>query len=111
MSQEKTQAELLKEELFATSSHAAYTCPDEEIAQADAFCEGYKDFLDAAKTEREAVKVTIELAKANGFKEFKADRKYEAGEKVEIVVEVIDEKGEYVEKTYEITLSKRSILD
>lgn len=36
---------------------------------------------------------------------------YEAGEKVEIVVEVIDEKGEYVEKTYEITLSKRSILD
>ncbi len=36
---------------------------------------------------------------------------YEAGETVEIVVEVIDEKGEYVEKTYEITLGKRSILD
>ena len=36
---------------------------------------------------------------------------YKAGEKVEIVVEVINEKGEYVEKAYEITLSERSILD
>ena len=36
---------------------------------------------------------------------------YKAGEKVEIVVEVMDVNGEYVEKTYEITLSERSILD
>lgn len=36
---------------------------------------------------------------------------YKAGEKVEIVVEVMDANGEYVEKTYEITLSERSILD
>lgn len=36
---------------------------------------------------------------------------YKAGEKVEIVVEVMDANGDYVEKTYEITLSERSILD
>jgi len=36
---------------------------------------------------------------------------YKAGEKVGIVVEVMNSKGEYVEKAYEITLSERSILD
>lgn len=36
---------------------------------------------------------------------------YKAGEKVEIVVEVMEGDGEYVEKIYEITLGERSILD
>ena len=38
-----------------------------------AFCyaEGYKSFLDAAKTEREAVKVAIAMLEAKGFKEYK----------------------------------------
>ena len=36
---------------------------------------------------------------------------YEAGETVEVVVEVFSESGEYVEKTYEVTLSKQSILN
>lgn len=31
------------------------------------FCEGYKEFLNKAKTERESVKVGIELAEKNGF--------------------------------------------
>ena len=36
---------------------------------------------------------------------------YKAGETVTITVKIPSEKGEYVEKTYEVTLSKRSILD
>ena len=36
---------------------------------------------------------------------------YKAGEKVEITVEVISEEGDYVEKTYELTLGKQSDLD
>ena len=36
---------------------------------------------------------------------------YKAGETVKITVKVPSEKGEYVEKTYDVTLSKRSILD
>ena len=59
---DKTQAELLKEELFYSSSHASYTCGDDEIAVADDFCEGYKDFLDNCKTEREAVVFAKALA-------------------------------------------------
>ena len=79
---EENRAEALRNELFMKNEHASKKITAEETAAADNFCEGYKDFLDAAKTEREAVKVTIELAKANGFIEFKADRKYAAGEKV-----------------------------
>ena len=55
---EKTQAELLKEELFYSAQHASYVCDDSEIAVADDFCEGYKDFLNNCKTEREAAMET-----------------------------------------------------
>ena len=46
-----------------------------------AFSEDYKDFLDHAKTEREAVNKSIELAKKAGFKEFKNVKKIKAGDK------------------------------
>ena len=36
---------------------------------------------------------------------------YEAGEKVELVVMAQNSKGKYVEKTYEVTLSKQSIFN
>ena len=53
MSQEKTQAELLKEELFFEKKHFSNQMSEEELAKADAFCEGYKDFLAKGKTERD----------------------------------------------------------
>jgi aspartyl aminopeptidase len=46
------------------------------------FCEGYKDFLTVAKTERLANKNIIEIAKANGYVEFDPDEYYPAGSKV-----------------------------
>lgn len=82
MSNEKSQAELLKEKLFYTRKNAAAACSAEEIAAADAFCEGYKAFLNAAKTEREAVTYTVKKAEACGFVPFVRDKKYAAGEKV-----------------------------
>ena len=39
MSQEKTQAELLKEELFFEKKHFSNQMSDEELAKADAFCD------------------------------------------------------------------------
>lgn len=50
----------------------------------DDFCKGYVDFLGAAKTERLAVKKAIALVEAQGFKEFKEEEKYNAGDKVYI---------------------------
>ncbi|MBQ6334148.1 MAG: aminopeptidase [Erysipelotrichaceae bacterium] len=46
-----------------------------------AFAEDYKDFLDNAKTERESVSKSIELAKKAGFMEFKNVKSYKAGDK------------------------------
>ena len=53
MSNEKSQVEVLKEKLFYDRKNAAKACSADEVAAADAFCEGYKAFLNAAKTERE----------------------------------------------------------
>ena len=46
------------------------------------FAEGYKRFLDAAKTEREGVAETIKMAEKNGFKPLCAFTKLQAGDKV-----------------------------
>ncbi len=79
---EKTQAEILKEELFAKQEHAVYTCGDNEVAVADEFCEGYKKYLDECKTEREAAAYTKELAIKEGYVEFDPKASYKAGDKV-----------------------------
>ena len=46
------------------------------------FAEGYKKFLDASKTEREAVNEAIKAAEKAGFKEFGKVKKLKAGDKV-----------------------------
>ena len=73
---EKTQAEILKEELFYAPDHASYLCDEAEINQADDFCEGYKTFLDKCKTEREAAAFVTDLAIKNGYVPFDAKASY-----------------------------------
>ena len=46
------------------------------------FSENYKEFLENSKTEREAVKSTIALAKKNGFKDLNTVKSLKAGDKV-----------------------------
>ncbi len=82
MSKEKSRAEELKEKLFYTPKHASEIISDEETAKADEFCEGYKNFLNKSKTERETVKYVVAKATEKGFTEFDRDKKYSAGEKV-----------------------------
>ena len=81
MAEEKTGAELLREELSRRQKHACEVLSSGEIAQADAFCEGYKAFLDACKTEREAAAWMIQRAECMGFLPYEEDRPYEPGEK------------------------------
>ena len=40
---------------------------EEEIRKAEEYAEGYKRFLDAGKTEREAVSASIAMAEEKGF--------------------------------------------
>ena len=78
---EKTVGERLKEELFLKKENGLKNISDEKWEKISAFAEGYKAFLAKAKTERESVKASIEIAERAGFKPFDADKKYVAGDK------------------------------
>ncbi len=82
MEQEKSQAKQLKEKLFMNRKNGMTKVGAEEITKADEFCVGYAEFLNKAKTEREAVKYAIQTAQANGFSEFDRTKSYQAGDKV-----------------------------
>lgn len=75
----------LKKELFYKPEHAAKIITDEEISKADNFCDGYKKFLDEAKTEREATERIKAEAIKLGFCEFDCEKQYKAGDKLYFV--------------------------
>ena len=72
----------LKEQLFYTAKNGLKTADDKLLGKISQYCEDYKKFLDDAKTEREAVKVALDMAKKKGFAEFEYGKKYNAGDKV-----------------------------
>ncbi|MBQ1984773.1 MAG: aminopeptidase, partial [Clostridia bacterium] len=63
-------AKELAAELLNPRKNGFFQVTDEQIEKADEFCEGYKAFLDAAKTERESVDFAVEAAEKNGFVEY-----------------------------------------
>lgn len=79
---EKSTAKELKEKLFLKRENAFLRMNDAELKKCDKFCEGYKDFLNKAKTEREAVVFIEREAKACGFVPFDKSKTYKAGDKV-----------------------------
>lgn len=100
MEKEKSAAELLMEKLAFKKEHFSVAMSDEEIMKADIFCEGYKDFLQKGKTERECVEYVLEKATAKGFTEFDKTKTYKAGDKVyvnnrgkSVILAVMGKKG------------------
>lgn len=75
----------LKEKLFLEKKNAFLRMSDEEIEKCQKFCEGYKAFLNAGKTEREAAAFIENKAKEAGFSEFDKTKQYKAGDKVYMV--------------------------
>ena len=75
---EKTSVETLTEELLINRKNGFMDVTDEQVKKADKFCEGYKTFLNKAKTEREAVFETIAYAEKNGFVPFDRDASYKS---------------------------------
>ncbi len=82
MCKELSAAEQLKEDLFYKNENGYKKVTDDVVTEADRFCEGYKAFLNAAKTERLAVKEAIRLAEAQGFRPFCEGKVYQAGDRV-----------------------------
>lgn len=74
--------EVLKDKLLIQGKHAEFTMSASEIATANMFCNGYKQFLDSAKTEREAVSESVRIARTFGYQPFDRSKKYAEGDKV-----------------------------
>ena len=55
--------------------------PKEELKKMFAFAEGYKQYLDNGKTEREACDAAVAIAKEHGFTEYKFGDALHAGDK------------------------------
>ncbi len=72
----------LKETLFSQKKNGLLRAEESVIDEAEKYCAGYKNFLNSAKTEREAVKTAVCLAEKNGFVPFERNKKYSAGDKV-----------------------------
>lgn len=72
MSELSTKLLFKKENIFKTSDEAT-------LAAIFAYAEGYKHFLDAAKTEREAVTEVVAMVEAAGFKPYAFGDKLEVG--------------------------------
>lgn len=64
-----------KQNIYAVAS-------EKELAEIQAYSEGYKSFLNNSKTEREAVESGIALVKAHGFKEYHLGDKIVPGDKL-----------------------------
>ncbi len=74
-------AKELAEEILYKAPHAADAAPD-CIAKAQEFCEGYKQFLNDGKTEREAVIAGEKLLLAAGYRKFERGMSLKAGDKI-----------------------------
>ncbi|MCX7709662.1 MAG: aminopeptidase [Clostridia bacterium] len=64
----KTEGQLLEEKLIYTTKNAWEKSKEDEKKEAFQFCEGYKSFLDRAKTEREFAEEAEKIAITNGYK-------------------------------------------
>ena len=78
----KSKGKQLKEKLMTNKKNSVLKMTEEQVKEADSFCEEYKNFLNNAKTEREAVEYTVDLLEKNGFKPFKPGMGLKAGDKV-----------------------------
>ena len=82
MSKEKSEGKELKKALLSQKKKCCFKMKAEDIKKVINSARDIKKFLDAAKTEREAVEYTVKLLKDHGFIEFKPGMGLKAGDKV-----------------------------
>ena len=78
---EKTIGQEMLDKLSYKKRNIYEEATPEKIKAIYDYAEGYKTFLDNSKTEREATETAIEMAKANGFTEYKLGDKLVKGDK------------------------------
>lgn len=85
MAENKTEGQKLKEKLLTENKCGWETATEAEKKKINKFCEGYINFLNNGKTERECVKEAKKIAEENGFKALEKYKKLKAGDKVYFV--------------------------
>ncbi len=78
---EKTVGQEMQEKLSYKKKNIYEEATPEKVKAIYDYAEGYKKFLDNAKTEREATEAAIELTKAKGYTEYKFGDKLAVGDK------------------------------
>ena len=78
---EKTIGQEMLDKLSYKKKNIYEEATPEKIKAIYDYAEGYKSFLDKAKTEREATDAAIEMAKAKGYTEYKFGDKLSVGDK------------------------------
>lgn len=79
---EKSKGELLKEKLFYDRKNMLESKNSPDTAAIFDYADGYKQFLNKAKTEREATAYAVAYAEKNGFVPFEYGKTYHAGDKI-----------------------------
>jgi aspartyl aminopeptidase len=79
---ELTRGEQLRKALTYQKKNGYDRLAEGELEALEAYCTGYKQFLDAGKTERECVDRTIALAEAAGFHPYVRGMELKPGDKV-----------------------------
>ena len=79
---ELTRGEQLRKSLVYNKKNGYDRIDPAELEAMEAYCAGYKQYLDAGKTERECVDRTIALAEAAGFRPFTRGMEVKPGDKV-----------------------------
>lgn len=74
-------AKEMEKELLWKAPHIGEEAPEQREKAAE-FCEGYKEFLNKGKTERECVKEAVQMLEAAGYRKFDEKETYKAGDKV-----------------------------
>ena len=77
-----TYGEELKDKLFKKRVNGWFKISDELKKEIFEYNERYMEFLNNSKTEREIVKSSVEIAKANGFKDINEVENLSVGDKV-----------------------------
>ena len=71
-----------KEKLLMEKKNGYDRMPAGEREAMNSYCQGYKAFLDAGKTERECVREGIRLAEEKGFRAYERGMELKSGDKV-----------------------------
>ncbi|MBE6946195.1 MAG: aminopeptidase [Ruminococcaceae bacterium] len=74
--------ETLREQLLFQPKHGYDLLTAEQRTEMEEYCKKYSAFMDAAKTEREAVTYTVEMAEKAGFKPLVAGMELKPGDRV-----------------------------